>query len=713
MSSENQYKERISELEGRIRELETELSRLSTGKKESPDSTNVAEQRLRRSEIASRSGNWELHLDNMLMHASEGALLLYGVSKSPLYYNDISGIPLPEYRPLLDNAIKELIHNDKPYKVDFKIRNAKSGKVIDVHSTAVYDKKTNRIFGIVRDISSQVTAEELIKRKNSDLSLLLAATMELLEITDKRQILTNILETTKKLVGLDTGAVYSITDDNLFLEATIPSLPPDFPDEFRFATIGNHPHIKKAIETRQPVIVEDVAAETFSEHEKVIIENRNFTALLYNPLIAAGKNYGVIILGSLEKPHYFDDYEVSLCRTISNIATVALENAILINNLKHARDKAEESDKLKTAFLHNISHEIRTPLNAIIGFSEFLAQPEFSGEDRKAFHEIINMSSTQLLNIINDIFNASQIEAGQIILSEQPADIASIIMNLHALYIPLAQKNNLRLTVKNGILPVKGQEVLCDEKKLVQVLSNLLNNALKFTQAGEIVFGCSRTDDKLSFFVRDTGIGIPETEHKRIFERFYQVDKSGTRAYSGAGLGLSISEAFVQLMGGTIRVESEPGKGSVFTFDIPCRIISADRRNNSRTEPKKEFSVSKRSTLLIAEDEIFNFELIEQMLKGYNLELLHATNGKEAVDVCTSRGNIDIILMDIKMPIMDGFEAATEIRKLNSAVPIIAQTAFTTNADRERALESGCSDFLAKPYSKAQLLSVLQKHLEK
>jgi signal transduction histidine kinase len=691
---------KIQQLEKRVSELEEELRSARN---------NSVELRLKRAELASGTGNWELHLDTKVMYGSEGALRLYGLKDTRMDFEDVRYIPLPEYRPLLDKALQDLINENKPYNIEFRIRNKETGEILDIHSTAEYDRKNHTLFGVIHDITSQKVIEEELRKRSETLAVQLEISMYLLEKADKRSVLRNLLEGANKLVGLNTAAVYSIDGEHLILESTIPPLPDDFPDEFRLAEIRNHTHINKALNMRQPLVVRDVTTTELSAEEKVIIENRGMRSLLYIPLIATGRNYGIIILGSLGEIHEFTENEIAICRTISNIASLALENSILISNLKAAKEKAEESDRLKTAFLHNISHEIRTPLNAIIGFSGFLEQTDLSETDRKKYIDIINQSNTQLLSIINDIFNLSHIEAGQVMLKEEKTDVPVILNNLYNQYLPLAASKGLQLK-----LDISGNEdnccnIISDEGKLIQILSNLLNNALKFTPAGTITLGCSKQDRKIRFYVEDTGIGISEKEIRRIFERFYQVEKSSAENYSGAGLGLSISEAYVRLMGGEIKVESTPGKGSRFWFEVPCipsGPIAVDKVVNTGINSDE----NKTKTILIAEDDNSNAKLLELYLRKMNARTVVVTNGLEAVDFCRQE-EVDLVLMDIKMPLMDGYSATTEIRKIKPDLNIIAQTAYSTASDKLKAMNSGCTGFISKPINKNELLTLVNKYL--
>lgn len=673
------------------------------------DALRKSEERLRRAELASKSGNWELHLDSGQIIGSEGAMKLYGVDTPVLDYRIAKEIPLPEYREMMDRELKELIENGKPYNIEFRIRNQKTGEIIDIHSVCEFDPEKKIIFGSIQDITDRKKAENELRLNTRDLSKLLEISVELLETVDRRKVFEKIVKGTPGLIGLETGAIYLIAGDDLYLETAYPPLPPDMPDEFRRALLKNHPHIEKAVKERTAVILRDTHNEPLTPEEETIVRGRDLRSLIYVPLFANKKVVGILIFGTIGRQHDFTEHEMDMCKALSNMSSLALENSLLVHNLTLARDKAEESDRLKTAFLHNISHEIRTPLNAIVGFSGFLDQPDLTAEERKEYIDIIFQSNNQLLSIINDILNISQIETGQVTLHESDCDLIMTMRNLHHQFLSLARSSGLELRLS---LPVSGfdKAARTDEHKLIQVLSNLLNNALKFTHEGYIELGFLPKGDKIEFYVEDTGIGIDQSEHKKIFERFYQVDKSVSRIYSGTGLGLSISDAYVRMLGGEFAVESTPGKGSRFSFTIPWKQTVPKTRSDETLPVESEKRVI-RKTILVAEDEESNYALVNAILKPLGYNIIRARNGKAAVDLCLSNPEIDLVLMDIKMPLLDGFQATREILKHKSALPVIAQTAYAHSEDRDKALEVGCVDYLAKPYDRKQLIDLISRYV--
>ncbi|MCZ4694672.1 ATP-binding protein [Ancylomarina euxinus] len=376
-----------------------------------------------------------------------------------------------------------------------------------------------------------------------------------------------------------------------------------------------------------------------------------------------------------------------------------------------AKEKAEESDHLKTAFLHNISHEIRTPMNAIVGFSGLLNDPDLLSEDRQYFTDLIIQSSDQLLSIITDIVSIASIEAGQEEVQGNEININLICKLINEQFFPRDTNPNVTFRLQT---PLSDDDaiIITDSTKLTQILSNLVGNALKFTQEGFVNFGYTVKDNWLEFFVEDSGIGISSDMHAEIFKRFRQVESTSARTYGGSGLGLSISKAYVEMLGGHIWLSSEVGKGSVFYFTLPYKTV------NSKSIPElplNELNVEfiKPKTVLIAEDEDFNFILLEKFFSDIKMNIIRAINGLEAVAICKSNPQVDLILMDIKMPEMDGYEAAKRIKEFRPNLSIIAQTAYSNEADKNKAIACGCSDFISKPFKRELLLSKINEQLLK
>ena len=382
----------------------------------------------------------------------------------------------------------------------------------------------------------------------------------------------------------------------------------------------------------------------------------------------------------------------------------------LQSELTVAMEKAEESDRLKTAFLHNISHEIRTPMNAIVGFSDFLRDVDLEPEKRTHYVDVIIQSSNQLLSIIDDIVRIATIEAGQEKLHEEHVQVNTLCRLVYDQFAEKANTAGFDFQMRLG-LPDAEAGILSDKTKIQEILSNLLVNALKFTNQGHIYFGYTLKETELEFYVEDTGVGIPEEMKDEIFKRFRQVDSALGRPFGGSGLGLAISKAYIEFLGGRIWVSSQPGMGSAFYFTLPYRkYLSAEPSVPFMTDLSLR-SQEKVFTILIAEDEDFNFILLREILSPHHVVILRAMNGAEAVDLAATRDDFDLILMDLKMPVMDGYEATKQIKERCPGLPIIALTAYSHDSDRDKALDCGCSDFISKPFDRHVLIDKISRQL--
>jgi len=389
------------------------------------------------------------------------------------------------------------------------------------------------------------------------------------------------------------------------------------------------------------------------------------------------------------------------------------DRKILINQLIEARDKAQESDKLKTAFLQNISHEIRTPMNGILGFIELLRDPELSSQDQNSYIDIIEKSSHRMLKIINDLIDISKIEAGIIQIKLSEVCISSMIQDVVTFFTPEAEKKGIRIDLKCGE-KMKDLTIISDYEKIYASLINLIKNAIKYSIKGEIVIKADLSGDFIELSVTDTGIGIPESKLDKIFERFAQVESNSISRAEGAGLGLSIVKAYIDILGGSIWVESKLGIGSKFSFTIPLSYQSetADEyiEKSSMIKSTEEMEENRVLKIIVAEDEETNALYIKTILKSSGYELIFAHNGVETVDLFRQNPDTDIILMDLRMPEMDGFEAARLIREQDKGVVIIAQTAFAFTEDKESVLQQGFSDYISKPIRKDELKNIILKH---
>ncbi|MEI7596757.1 MAG: PocR ligand-binding domain-containing protein [Bacteroidota bacterium] len=371
-----------------------------------------------------------------------------------------------------------------------------------------------------------------------------------------------------------------------------------------------------------------------------------------------------------------------------------------------AKEKAEESDRLKSSFLQNLSHEIRTPMNAIMGFSEFINDDSIDSSLRRNYSKIITESCQQLLSIVTDVLTISSIDTGIETIKKETVNVTNTLNDLFIIFNNQATKKNISLRLDKKLQI--NTYVNTDESKLKQIFANLIGNAIKFTHNGFVEFGYNIKGDFIVFFVKDTGIGIDASLHNKVFERFRQADLTISRKYGGTGLGLSISKALVELLGGSISIESEPLKGTTFHFTLPYNSNIKVENEKKCIEILPELA---GKNILIAEDEDLNFLLLKKMLNLSNFNIFRANSGIEAIDIFNKQ-DIDLILMDIRMPEMNGYDATKKIKSINSTIPIIVQSAYSLQSEIQKAMDIGADDYIVKPIEKNILFKLINKYLK-
>lgn len=368
-----------------------------------------------------------------------------------------------------------------------------------------------------------------------------------------------------------------------------------------------------------------------------------------------------------------------------------------------AKEHAEESDRLKSAFLANMSHEIRTPMNGIVGFADLINNEDISNEKRKYFSDIISKSALQLLNIVNDIVDISKIEAGQIEITKSEVCLNTMLLDLYAFYKTSSERNNVNLYLSKK-MDDRASTIYTDEQKVKQILNNFLSNALKFTHAGYIELGYKKKDGNIILYVKDTGVGIPVEQQDKIFDRFHQVRHNNGKTYGGTGLGLAIAKAFIEKLDGEIILNSKEGEGSEFAMSIPYIPVYDDLATDSETPDSLP-------RILVVEDEEINYLYLEEIINSLGFHIVHAKSGRDTMQIVKEQAPFDLVLMDIKLPDANGLDLTKKILEDTPDAKIVAQTAYAMQGDRDKALEAGCVDYVAKPIIKEKIVELINKYI--
>lgn len=461
-------------------------------------------------------------------------------------------------------------------------------------------------------------------------------------------------------------------------------------------------------EKREPIGDPDIALRVADEGKIRIVEAPRVH--IYVPLFAGDRALSVLVV-QRQTARPPDENEMRTIVAVVGLMALSLQNLQLVRRLRRAKHEAEEANRAKTAFLANMSHEVRTPLNAVIGYTELVLDDEPTlSEDARSNLAVVRRNGSHLLELLNDILDISRIEAGQLSIERVPMDPRELAEEVAALFRPRAEERGLALGIAFG--PAIPPCVSCDPTRLRQVLVNLIGNAVKFTHEGSVDVSMSYQPDaeQLVIVVRDTGIGIPEDKRAALFHSFEQVDSSVTRAYGGTGLGLAITARLAELLEGAIWVESRVDEGSTFTFTCTAPPVT---ETASETEDAPREAIDRLDArILLAEDGLDNQRLLAAMLRQAGAEIVVVENGRLALEA-VARQRFDVVLMDMAMPELDGYEATRLLRDAGEDLPIIALTAHAMAGDRERCLAAGCNDYLTKPLERGQLLEAIHAQLDK
>jgi len=641
-----------------------------TGRKREEQELQKANNRSEKLQQATLLGLWELDIIGNKLIWSNEFYRIFGLKPQEIEaaHKTLLKIIHPKDKNRVKDSYSNFLKNKTPYEIEYRLL-LKSGEIkciLEKCETAYNGKgEAVRSLGTVLDITKQAQLAEKLKNSEERLSQIIKVSKDWIWEIDTNGLYTYASEKVEDILGYKSA---EIVNKKYFYDF--------FPEE-------NREKLKKIAfkSFKQKKTLSSFITPNISKNGDIVWFSTNGTPILDNN----GNLIGYI--GA-------DDDITKRIKTEKK----------LIN----AKREAEESDRLKDEFIQNMSHEIRTPMNAILGFSEMLSIPDLTDKKRAHFVEIIQNSGKQLVLIIDDILEISRLETKQIKVIEEPVNLNDLFLNLFSIFNIKSKEKKIQLYLKKG-LSDRQSVILTDKKILNTAINNVLNNALKFTSKGFIELGYRLENSELEIYVKDTGIGIEPEKHVIIFVRFSQAEKELSKKSGGLGLGLSIAKENIKLLGGDIKLESKKDVGSTFFITIPYKPVYTNNEIN-----KKEGDIQNKHIILIAEDEEINYLYLEILLNdviGLDCEIIHVKNGLEAVEKCRENPAIDFVLMDLKMPIMDGYEAIKQIKKLRPKLPIVVQTAYSRLEEQERAALAGCDDFVSKPISQEILKNMINKYL--
>jgi len=637
------------------------------------------------------------------------------IEQFPTYKDKLEGQPCYKVIYNMDNpciacSVKKALQTKKFQKT---IRSVKNGKSTLTYTYPVFDKENNVTGAVItyRDISDSKNTEKALKKEATINKLIAELSQEiLLPKISEEKIANRILALALSLTKSSTGFASSLNiENNEITRKAYENY------SLKLKTNGEDICSHTSEEKCLSHFLKNKKEPFYSNHLRQFIIENNMEACnitrencLMVPAIFNNNFIGQIYVAGSDRP--FSDNDVDLLKQLASIYALSIFRLNSEKELINAKDQAEESNKLKTAFLANMSHEIRTPMNSITGFSELLKNTQQTEENQKKYLDLIYKSSNQLLNIINNILDISKLEVGQAKISENEHDLNQIIFDSLQSFPPdIFSEQGIKLKT-NLALGGADAFINCDGPRLQQVISNLIQNAIKFTQHGYIEIGYSLIEKNIQFYVKDTGLGISKENLNLIFERFGQAEDGYARNFEGAGLGLPICKGFVDLMGGKIWVESELNMGSTFYFTIPHK--PASRNNNTIKNQDLPHQYNwKGKKILLVEDETFSQNFMETILLPHGPKIVYAGDGFEALEKVRQNPDINLILMDVRLPGIDGIETTRKVRLLGFNKPIIAQTANALPEDKKLCMDAGCNDFVAKPIARVEFLKTINDYI--
>ena len=678
--------------------------------KRKSDEQNLKDNELKYRLLAENSSDviWTLDINGKYKYVSPSVYKLRGITANENMQESFDEALSPEStvyaNELFKNAISRIKNQEKPEPVVFCMeQKCKDGSYVwtEIAISAVFNENSEfqHFLGITRNITER-KREEIIKNIQFNIAKAVSEISTIKELVDIiKKELENIIKIKNFFIAFYNEANNNLSnaicyDDNEIMETWS----------------ANNSLTGIIVNENKSLLLKKADIIKLNAENKITLYGQIAECWLGIPLIANGKTFGAFVLKDYENPEAFSKKDLEILNYISQNISLAINKLKQDSELRAALIKAQESDNLKTAFLANMSHEIRTPLNGILGFANLMKDEDFEPENVNNYANIISNSGNRLMELINNILDISKIESGTNIINRKAFSPAKLIEDIANQFMIQANNNNIELKIdinENDLDMI----LVSDDQKINQILTNLISNALKFTSKGSIEISFRAYTDYINFRVKDSGIGIPFEEQSKIFDRFYQVNNSFSRGHEGAGLGLSLCKGLIELLDGEIYVSSEVGKGSVFNIKLP--LVKAEKNNDKENVSHEYLNIKKSLTILVAEDEITNFQYIDTVLKKSGFNVLHASDGAEAVNHVKNNKEIDLILMDVKMPVLDGYSATKQIRNFNKSVRIIALTAYALSGENEKAINSGCNDYIAKPVKKESLLKIINKNIAK
>ncbi|MBT4727602.1 MAG: PAS domain S-box protein [Bacteroidetes bacterium] len=599
------------------------------------------------------------------------------------------------------------------------IRKTKNNKEIHVSvkgKPVILPDGKKVVYAIYRNITDQINSNKQIKLNESRLEGLLELSEYKME--SEQEVLDYTLDGAIKLTDSVFGYIYHYNEEeklftlNSWSKDVILGLHMEQPEkEHQLDRSGLWGEV---IRKREPIIVNDFLK---INPEKKGYPEGHIDVERYLVIPVFSENEIVAVVGVANKQSDYDESDVRQLRLLMDSVWKIIERKRFVEELNLSKIKAEESDRLKSAFLANISHEIRTPMNAILGFSQLLSMPDISDDEKEDFISLINSRGNDLMRIIDDIIEVSNIEAGQVSIENKAIylqDFLEKIVHSFENSKELKEKEEVSFSLLPTKKIKKEIQIFTDEEKLRMILFNLIENGLKFTLKGNVELGYkfNKTDSgMIEFYIKDSGIGIPQKKQKQIFDIFRQVDEDHTREFGGTGLGLAIAKRFVESMGGEIWVDSILGKGSTFYFTIPHYIKDDDVLKLVTQQDDQQGNKWSDKCILVVEDNPMNFMFIDRVLARMGVKTYRASDGKEAVELYCMTKDIDLVLMDINLPKKSGFEATAEMKNFNDKIPFIAQTAYSMPVDENMDFGPTFEAIIKKPYTPDQLTEIIGSFL--